>query len=153
MGTWEKRSVGKPPAFNSPDEMWERAVKYFEWCEEEGKIEEEKLFSSQGQVISGEVKHMRAMTQAGLCLFLNIGRSTWHDYCNKPAYSEVTQAINDVMDEQKFTGAASGRLNHNIIARDLGLADTQNHTSSDGSMSPKDNAEAVLSALQRKHKE
>ena len=119
---WKKRKIGRPPAFESPVEMWERAVEYFEWCEEQ-TISETKLFSFQGEITSGEVGHIHAMTQAGLCTFLNIGVSTWHDFKKKDDFSEVTSAIENVMYEQKFSGAAAGMLNANIIARDLGLAD------------------------------
>ena len=131
MELWEvaKKGVGKPPAFNSPDEMKERAFEYFAWLEE-NQMKELKPFSSQGEVIYGEVAKMRPATQHGLCVFLNIGVSTWHDYKNKPEYSEVTKAIEAVMYEQKFSGAASGFLNPNIIARDLGLKDASDVTHS-----------------------
>lgn len=126
MELWEvakKRGPGKPPAFNDPDEMFHRAYEYFAWCKE-NPLMEPKAFSSQGEVIYGDTIKMRAMTQEGLCVFLNIGVSTWHDYKNKPAYSEVTKHIEEVMREQKFAGAAAGFLNANIIARDLGLKDS-----------------------------
>lgn len=124
MELWEvaKKGVGKPPAFNSPEEMKERAFEYFEWLEE-NSLRESKPFSSQGEVIYGEISKMRPATQHGLCVFLNIGVSTWHDYKKKPEYSEVTSVIESVMYEQKFSGAATGLLNANIIARDLGLKD------------------------------
>lgn len=129
---WKVRKLGKPPAFKSPEEMWERAQEYFEWCDEHN-LNETKLFSYQGVVSSGEAPLMRAMTQAGLCAFLNIGTSTWHDYKTKKSeYSEVTAAIEQVMYEQKFAGASAGLLNANIIARDLGLADNTNTTLSGG---------------------
>ena len=40
MELWEvaKKGVGKPPAFNSPEEMKERAFEYFEWLEENIKL-------------------------------------------------------------------------------------------------------------------
>jgi hypothetical protein len=38
-------------------------------------------------------------------------------------FSKVITRIRETIYEQKFTGAASGFLNPNIIARDLGLAD------------------------------
>ncbi len=118
------KKVGKPPSFKSPQEMWERAVKYFEWCEA-NPIDETKLFNSQGLVINGKVPHMRAMTQAGLCIHLGISVSSWHDYKKKDKYLEVTRVIEQVMTEQKFTGAASGMLKENIIARDLGIGEPQ----------------------------
>lgn len=115
-------SGGRPRAFGSPIEMWERAVEYFEWCEK-STINESKVFNNQGEIVNALIPHMRAMTQHGLCSFLNIGVSTWHDYKNKAEFSEVTEAIEQVMYEQKFTGAAAGMLKENIIARDLGIID------------------------------
>lgn len=124
---WEVRKIGKPPSFDSPDEMWERAIEYFEWCKE-NSLNEQKLFNYQGELTAGVVPHMRAMTQAGLCAFMNISVSTWHNYKDKPAYLEVTRAIEEIMTEQKFTGAAAGMLNPNIIARDLGLTEKTEET-------------------------
>ena len=132
---WSKRSVGKPPKFTSPEEMWFRAVEYFEWCEK-NNLEEAKVFCFQGQIVKDGASKMRAMTQAGLCAFLNIGTSTWHDYCKKTEYSEVTKAITDIMYEQKFTGAAAGLLSSNIIARDLGLTDKQEVAFAGGDITP-----------------
>lgn len=115
---------GRPRAFESPQEMWDKAVSYFRWCEENA-IDETKLFSFQGEISSGKAPHMRAMTQAGLCSFLNIGQSTYKDYKNKPEFSAVTEAIEQVMFEQKFSGAAAGMLKENIIARELGIIDKE----------------------------
>lgn len=122
---WEvaKKNIGKPPAFKSPQEMKERAFEYFNWLKE-NQLHEQKPFSSQGEVIYGDIFKMRPATQQGLCIFLNIGVSTWHDYKKKEEYSEVTSIIESVMYEQKFSGAATGLLNANIIARDLGLKDS-----------------------------
>ena len=125
MGLYEKvkfEAGGRPPAFSSPSEMWDKAVEYFKWCEE-NPLMEKKLFNFQGEVIDGKVPHLRAMSKAGLCAFLNIGVSTLRDYNQKPEFSAVINAIEQVMYEQKFSGAASGMLKENIIARDLGLAD------------------------------
>ena len=40
-------------------------------------------------------------------------------------YLEVTTRIRQIVYNQKFEGAASGFLNPNIIARDLGMVDKQ----------------------------
>lgn len=154
---WEvgAKMVGKPPCFKSPEEMLERAIKYFEWCEE-NPLNEHKIFAQQGMIIDGEVKRKRAYTQAGLCLFLGISEDTWRNYRDKkPEYFEVTKFITDVIYEEKFVGSAAGLYNQNIIARDLGLKDNSevDHKSSDGSMSPQATSEAVLDILKKKHAE
>lgn len=136
---WEVvKGPGQPRKFESPQDMWDRAVKYFEWCGERVIIEE-KIGFYQGEATSGYVKHQRPMTQAGLCSFLGIGVSTWHDYKTKyPDYSEVTEMIEGIMFEQKFTGAATGQFNSNIIARDLGLTDKSEVKMDNASVTPWD---------------
>ena len=147
--------IGQPPCFNSPQEMLERAIEYFKWCED-NPLDEHKIFAQQGTIIDGEVKHKRPYTQAGLCVYLGISEQTWRNYRDSnPAYFEVTKLITDAMYEQKFSGASAGIFNSNIIARDLGLKDKSeiDHQSSDGSMSPKATSDAVLDILKKKHAE
>ena len=57
---------------------------------------------------------------------------TWQDYTEKDDFSAVTTRIEDIIYEQKFTGAAADLLNPNIIARDLGLADKKEVSGPDG---------------------
>ena len=120
---WEIRSKsGRNPIFSSPDHLWESACEYFEWASST-PIEEEKIFSFQGEIIKGNVDLMRPFTIAGLCIFLDIGTQTLFDYAKRDDFSAVVEKIKGVIYEQKFAGAAVGLLNSNIIARDLGLRD------------------------------
>jgi len=125
MELWKHIKPGQPPCFKSPEEMWEKALTYFEDCNNDVSLVEAKPFSFQGESWIEHVPKMRPMTQHGLCSYLNISVSTWHNYKDKSQYLEVTGLIEQVIYEQKFSGAASGLLNANIIARDLGLADKQ----------------------------
>lgn len=75
---------------------------------------------------------MRAMTIGGLCLFLDIDRSTWADYRGKQGFSAIVTRAEETIRDQKFGGAAADLLNANIIARDLGLAERQEHSGPDG---------------------
>lgn len=79
------------------------------------------------------------MTISGLCIFLDISMQTWLDYKGRKDFIDITTRVENIIYNQKFTGAAADLLNANIIARDLGLKDESkvDHTSSDGSMSPK----------------
>lgn len=123
--------------FNSPDELWNAAVEYFEWVED-NPLEEEKVFHAQGIITRAMVTKMRAMTIQGLCLYLDIDEQTLANYEKKEDFFGIVKQIKSVIYEQKFTGAAADLLNPNIISRDLGLADKKDHLSSDGSMSPKE---------------
>lgn len=134
---WLQRSShGRKPIFASPDDLWTAACEYFEWVEE-NPLMETKLFSYEGEVIEGEIPKMRAMTIQALCFFIGISRQGWSEYKAKDDFSDIVEQVEAVIFSQKFEGASGGFLNSSIIARELGLADKQDHTSSDGSMTPK----------------
>lgn len=122
---WKARSShGRKPIFASPDDLWEACEEYFQWVED-NPLYESKMCSYQGVNVIEPVPKMRAMTIEGLCIFLDIGTSTWDDYCGRDDFSEVTTRAERIIRTQKFTGAAADLLNANIIARDLGLRDKQ----------------------------
>ena len=127
---WEARSShGRNPIFEKPEDLWNAAVEYFEWVEE-NPLHEQKAFCHQGIITKTDIPLMRAMTVGGLCLFLDIDQDTFTNYRNREDFFGVTKAIDETIRSQKFSGAAAGLLNANIIARDLGLADkTENEHS------------------------
>jgi len=132
---------GRAKIFSNPKVLWKSSCEYFKWVEDT-PLKEAKLFKvkdkdGNDEIISEEVGKMRAMTIDGLCLFLGIGTSTWHDYKTREGYedfSEVISQIESVIRSQKFAGAAADLLNANIIARDLGLKDasTSEHSGPGG---------------------
>lgn len=120
---WEMRSShGRNPKFNEPSELWNGALEYFTWVED-NPLKEDKVFNYQGEIVRTAVNKMRAMTLQGLCVFLDIGTSTLDEYKRKEGFTEVIKRIEEIIYTQKFTGAAADMLNSNIIARDLGLSD------------------------------
>lgn len=128
---------GRPRKYDNPEDLWSDCVKYFEWVEN-NPIYEDKLVIFQGNATHEPLAKMRAMTETGLFIFLGMSESTWYEYKANPVFSEVARNAANVIRQQKFEGAAADMLNANIIARDLGLSDKQDHTSSDRSMSPAD---------------
>lgn len=130
---WEARSShGRNPKFETPEDLWAACVEYFEWVEA-NPLYEAKAFAHQGNVTVANLPKMRAMTIAGLCLFLDITRETWTEWRkSRPDFSDVIRAADEVIYSQKFSGAAADLLNANIIARDLGLAEKNEHTGKDG---------------------
>jgi hypothetical protein len=124
---WEARSThGRNPIFASPGELWDAAAQYFDWVEA-NPLYEDKLTSYQGANTHEPVAKMRAMTISGLCIFLDIARRTWDEYRERADFLPVVTRVEEVIRTQKFEGAAADLLNPNIIARDLGLADKQEH--------------------------
>ncbi len=119
---WKLRSKhGRDKKFEKPEELWEAACEYFEWCESNPLYEVDFIGKDALEV---KKPKMRAFTWEGLELFIDI--HSLRDYKTNPDYkdfSQVVSKIEKVIYNQKFTGAAAGFLNANIIARDLGLAD------------------------------
>lgn len=120
---WEARTKhGRDKLFKSKEALWEACVEYFQWVED-NPLWENKVSQFQGQPVDMPVAKMRAMTIAGLCLFLDIDRSTWTAWKSDKDFFAIVARAEDVMYSQKLTGAAADLLNANIIARDLGLKD------------------------------
>lgn len=120
---------GRDKIFATPQLMWEAAVEYFEWCEANPLLEHDYVGKDATEV---NKRKMRAFTWGGLCLYLGCNTKYFNDFRDSlkdktdkisKEYSEVIARIDDVIYTQKFTGAAAGFLNPNIIARDLGLRD------------------------------
>lgn len=68
-----RSSHGRKPIFETPDDLWNAACEYFQWVEE-NPLYEDRLVTFQGSATHEPVAKMRAMTIAGLCLFLDISR-------------------------------------------------------------------------------
>lgn len=127
---WKARSShGRTPIFASQDALWEAATEYFAWVED-NPLWEDKIVSYQGQTTHEPVCKMRAMTISGLCIFLDIARSTWDEYRANKDFSGIVSRVEEIIRTQKFEGASADLLNANIIARDLGLADKQDMSGS-----------------------
>ena len=126
---WLKRAThGRDRIFKTANDLMEGANEYFNWVSDNPLG---KAVVYQGDVMDEGEPLMRAMTVKGLCIFLDVNS----DYLaafekgldlktdDGKDFSRVITTIRDIIYEQKFTGAAAGLLNPNIIARDLGLKD------------------------------
>lgn len=118
---WEARSShGRNPKFESPEALWAACCEYFEWVEA-NPLYEVKAFAFHGVVTQESLPKIRAMTISGLCIFLDITRQTWGTFRAMEGFSDITTRAEEIIYDQKFSGAAADLLNANIIARDLGL--------------------------------
>lgn len=143
---------GRPKKFDSPEALWEKCVGYFDWVNDNPFIEH-KATQFQGVQVDMHNELQRPMTKEGLAIFLGIHYSTWMEWAKPESeFSEVVKHADQIIYDNKFSGATAGFFNSNIIARDLGLSDKKDLTSSDGSLSPIDSSNAVIEALARKHK-
>lgn len=145
----------RKPKKYTPQKYWEGACKYFDWSIknpikiiEQSKMPQ-KLPSNYKKETHGPIKnftkqvielpHARAFSIERLCVFLNIHRSTFNNYLSGKGYEtyfDISLRIKDIIDSQHFEGGMSGLFNAGIVTRKLGLAEKNDHTSSDGTMTP-----------------
>lgn len=116
-----KAPTGRPLSY-TPTELWDKAIEYFEWVED-NPLMEQKVF---GTGFKTELPKMRAMTESAFCLFAGIERQTFINYKSAEGYEEffdIANTISQIIYNQKFEGAAADFLNSNIISRELGLSE------------------------------
>jgi hypothetical protein len=123
---WKFRSKhGRNKLFETPELMWEAACEYFEWCEANPLIEIDYRGKDAEKI---ELPKMRPFTLHGLCFYLNCNTSYFRNFKNQDRakaedFSSVIANIEEVIYNQKFSGAATGFFNANLISRDLGLSE------------------------------
>jgi len=76
------------------------------------------------------------MTWEGLATFCGLHHVSLRQYAHREEFEDVMAVIAGCMRDQKFTLAAAGLLNANLVGRDLGIGEVIDHRSSDGSMTP-----------------
>lgn len=129
--------VGRPRKYPTPEALQAKCQEYFDWCEA-NPILKHDIKVAGGVLQDVYIEKKRMTTIQGLCLHLQVNRTTWNAWrAENPEYSEVISWAEDYMDNLKISYAAADELNANIISRLMGLADKQDHSSSDGTMSPK----------------
>ena len=123
---WRLADWGKPKSYQ-PDELWEKACEYFQWCEDNPWLKNEAIKGGDAAGTIMKIPTERPFTIHAFCIFCGIVTKTFWNYEQDEAYLQVTTRIREIIYSQKFEGAAVGAFNANIIARDLGLTDRQEH--------------------------
>lgn len=95
-------------------------------------IEKIKINGVGEEITRQQLPKMRPYTMQGLCLYLDCNTEYFYhfeadlkkkdDHISKD-FNQIVMRIRETIYNQKFSGAAAGFLNPNIIARDLGLVD------------------------------
>lgn len=123
------KTPGRIREFSSPEDLWSRACEYFEWASANPILKRDvKVVDKELQDV--DLPLAIPFTMGGLCVFLGINDAYFRNFkqdktkCTE-AFSTVISQIEKIVYEQKFSGAAAGIFNANIISRDLGLVDKQ----------------------------
>lgn len=131
VGIWEASigATGRRNLFNSPEDLWKAAKRYFKYCDENPLLCE-KVFCSNGEILTHDLRKAIPYTLDGMFIYLRTTKHTWSRIRNTQEFKDICQQIEGVMRTQKFAGAAAGIFSPSLIIRDIGLADKQeiNHT-------------------------
>lgn len=122
---------GRNKLFETPELLWKAACEYFQSVDDNPFIVTD--FKG-GMAVECKIPKQRPYTIEGLCIFCHASRHWWNEFrksCETKEdqdFLEVITRIDDIIRDQKYSGAVSGIFNGNIIARDLGLAEKQDFT-------------------------
>lgn len=126
---------GRPPRYDSEEALWADCLKFFKHCEENPLLED-KIASENGVPVHVTVTKAHTPTIQGLCVYIGICADTWCSWRNEGRFPHIVPFVDQIIFTRKYTLAAAGLIVPNFIAQDLGFVSKQDHTSSDGSMSP-----------------
>lgn len=122
---WMQRSdMTTNQIFTDPEAMAEAFVRYTE------HLENNPLQAHKIMVVGQEIKEkgeqkMIPITWAGFAVYCGAHRKFFYNFRTRcgAAFLDIIEMIDDVMFCQKFSGAAAGFFNANLISRELGLVD------------------------------
>lgn len=103
-----------------PEQLFQLVIGYFEWAEST-PLNTPETANFQGVVGQGQALKIRPFTNHALCLYLNISGSTWQKWRTDPEFMDVVEFADEVIREQKFSGAAAGVFNAGFIMKDLNM--------------------------------
>jgi hypothetical protein len=133
---WKMRAKhGRDKIFSHPGELWDACAEYFEWVDNNPYKVQEPIKSGEFAKEIIELDQPLPYTLGGLCIFLGVSHSYWKDFRatnkNDKGFSAIIAQVEEIIYHQKFSGAAAGQFNANIISRDLGLKDRSDVTTND----------------------
>ena len=107
---------GAPRKYDNAEALWADCLAYFEVRSD--------LFWNEQPV---------PFTIGSLCIYLGITQVTWNEWRkSRDDLTKVITRVDEIVRDQKLSGAIVGAYNANIVARDLGLADKQQHGADSG---------------------
>jgi len=113
----------KPKTYK-PEELWDKAIDYFEWCKDNPWLKHEAIKNGQncGELV--KIPCERPYSIGAFCIHANISAQTFFNYADAKGYEtyfDVCSRIKEIIDKQHFEGGMVGAYNANIVTRKLGL--------------------------------
>lgn len=131
---WKLREThGRNLVYKTPDDLLKAVVDYLKWCNTNPWLKNEQLKTpvikkneNGERVVTSivQIPTQRPYTLTGMCVHIGITLKTWKVYCKRKGFVHITTHAEEIIETQQFEGAAVGAFNANIIARKLGLSDS-----------------------------
>lgn len=131
---WRLREThGRNLEYESVEELAPGILGYFQWVDANPWYKNEQLKTPiKKKNDKDEVEYTsivqiptaRPYSITGLCVHLGIDFKTWKKYCEREGFIQICTHAEEIIETQQLEGAAVGAFNANIIARKLGLSDS-----------------------------
>lgn len=119
---WRLRKKNGSVTKYQPGELLDKFEEYVDYCLR-NPLQELQLVKFKEHYEEADVAKMRAMSVKGFCTFAGISESTFNYYKRKLDLAEEAELIQLYCENAQYEGAAAGLLQHQIVARMIGLAD------------------------------
>lgn len=125
---WLQRSKhGRDALFDDPEKLLQAFREYVKYCNDNPDYATE--WKGRGLV---KIPLKRVLLLQGFLMYCNTHTEWWYQfkksktYERDPGFAEVMKLIEQTIYNDKFSGAANGKLNANLIIRDLRLSENIN---------------------------
>ena len=117
---WEIVRDGQTRISNTPEDFWNQACEYFQWCDDSDM--EIRDYVTSGKTAGSEYKRKndRPYSIMGLCLYCGINMKYFNDLMDMPddnMYKIVAERISYIILEQNFSNAAIGNYSASFMNR------------------------------------
>lgn len=122
---WEVINAGGIKIPDTPEHLWEQAVGYFKWCQDNPMVEKRTLLSGKTQGAKIDVEFVRPFTIKGFCLHAGISEKYISDlkdmHPSDSPWVHVMERILYLVYNQNLEGAIVGTYNPIIISKILNV--------------------------------
>ena len=126
----DPEKVGRPRDFASPLELWKACCEYFQKVDENPIVlKEVTTYDKESEKGTQTKETIKPIPYTWQGLYSSLSVSDLDKYRKeRPEFFGIARQIENTIFDQKFSGAAAGVFNANIIARELGLKESVDNT-------------------------
>lgn len=120
----DPNKVGRPLNFETPIDLWNEVVNYFQWVDSNPIIKQDFKGKDADKV---DYELQRPYTWQSLYVYLGVTNLDY--YKTKDEFLGILTHIGNIIYSCKYDGALVGIFNYSMVSRDLGLMERSDITS------------------------